>query len=108
IMGLTLGHRLTNAGMQVTVLEAQDQPGGLSTWFDYGDFIWDKYYHVILKADSELLGLIDELGLSDRVVWTPTKTGFLWKGEHVSMSSHWELLKFPVINLFDKVRLGLG
>lgn len=108
VLGLTLGYRLSEKGHQVEIIEAAPQIGGLSTWFDYGEFVWDKYYHVILKSDYELINLINELGLEDQLCWTKTKTGFLWQGSHHSMSNHWEFLKFPPLNLFQKFRLALG
>ncbi|MBE7559832.1 FAD-dependent oxidoreductase [bacterium] len=80
-MGLALAHRLARQGCAVTVLEAAPQVGGLATWFDYGDFVWDKFYHVICRSDSHLLGLIDELGIGDKVKWSHTRTGFLWRGK---------------------------
>lgn len=108
IMGLTLAYRLSEAGHSVSIIEAAPQVGGLSTWYDFGDFVWDKYYHVILQSDSYLLGLIEELGLTDQLVWTPTKTGFLWMGEHHSMSNYLEFIRFPVLTLFQKGRLASG
>ncbi|GAB4232669.1 MAG: NAD(P)/FAD-dependent oxidoreductase [Chlamydiales bacterium] len=107
-MGLTLGYLLSQHGFKVHILEKQPQIGGLSTWFDYEEFIWDKYYHVILKSDAHLIKLIDELGLRDKLYWKATKTGFLWKGQHLSMSNYREFLRFPVLNLFQKFRLGSG
>lgn len=107
-MGMTLGYRLTRAGHDVTILESGRQPGGLATWHDYGDFIWDKFYHVILRQDTHLLGLIDDLGLTPKMQWRETKTGFLWNGKFVSMSNNWEFLTFPVLSPFAKLRLGLG
>ena len=108
VMGLTLAYRLSMKGHQVHVLESENQIGGLSTWFDYGGFFWDKYYHVILRSDAHLLHLIEELGLSDNMCWMATKTGFLWQGKHHSMSNYLEFLRFPVLNLFQKVRLAIG
>lgn len=107
-MGLTMAYRLVRQGHQVTVLEAAPQLGGLATWFDYGDFIWDKYYHVICRQDEHLLGLIEELGVADRMCWSETRTGFLWRGRHLSMSNHWEFLRFPALSALDKARLALG
>jgi len=107
-MGLTLAYRLSRRGHQVTALEGAAQIGGLSTWFDYGDFVWDKFYHVILRSDAHLLGLIEELGLSTRLNWAQTKTGFLWQGRLLSMSSHWEFLTFPALSAIDKLRLAAG
>jgi protoporphyrinogen oxidase len=107
-MGLTVGYRLAKAGHRVTVFEAAPQLGGLATWFDYGDFVWDKYYHVILRSDDSLLGLFEELGIGEKMRWSNTKTGFLWRGRHLSMSNNWEFLKFPVLSLLDKARLAAG
>lgn len=108
VMGLTVAHRLSKLGHSVHVIESGNQMGGLSTWFDFGDFVWDKYYHVILQQDQSLIELLQELNIADRLVWKQTKTGFLWKGQLLSMSNHWEFLKFPVINLWEKARLAAG
>jgi len=107
-LGMTLGHRLSEAGHRITVLETAPEIGGLATWFDYGDFIWDKFYHVTLRQDSHLLELLNGLGIGDRVRWSETKTGFLWRGKLVSMSNNLEFLRFPVLSLLDKARLAAG
>lgn len=108
VMGLTLGLKLSNAGIKVRIFEAGKQIGGLSTWFDYGDFVWDKYYHVILKQDKELIQLLHELGVDAHLEWQRTMTGFLWKRRLISMSNYWEFLSFPALNLYEKFRLGAG
>ncbi len=107
-LGLTLAHQLARNGYAVTVLEAAPQLGGLATWFDYGDFVWDKFYHVICRTDSHLIGLCEELGVAEKLRWRQTKTGFLWNGRHLSMSSHREFLTFPALNLYEKMRLAAG
>lgn len=107
-LGLTLAYRLSQAGHRVVVFEANDQVGGLGTWFDYGAFVWDKFYHVILPQDVHLLGLIEELGLSSELQWKTIKTGFLWKDQLLPMSNTWEFLRFPALSLLDKIRLGAG
>lgn len=108
VMGCVLAYRLSQKGYEVHLVESGHQLGGLSTWFNYGDFIFDKYYHVILQSDNHLLDLIHSLQLSSHLHWQETKTGFLWKGRYISMSNHWEFLKFPALNLFQKFRLGAG
>lgn len=108
VMGLALAYRLSKIGCQVQIFEAGNQIGGLSTWFDYGDFVWDKYYHVILKQDRELLQLLEELGLYGKLHWQRTLTGFLWNKRLISMSNYWEFLRFPALSFFEKMRLGSG
>lgn len=107
-MGCVLGYRLGQKGHEAHIIEAAPQIGGLSTWFDFGDFTWDKYYHVILTSDDHLLTLIEELNLTPHLHWEKTKTGFLWNKKHVSMSNNWEFLTFPVLNVFQKFRLAYG
>lgn len=107
-MGMTLAWRLVDAGHKVTVLEAAPQIGGLATWHYYGDFVWDKYYHVICPTDEHLRGLIEEAGVGAALRWRQTRTGFVWEGRHISMSSNWEFLRFPALSLAQKARLAAG
>ncbi len=107
-MGLTIALRLARAGHDITVIEAGAQPGGLATWFDYEGFIWDKYYHVFLTQDENLIGLFRDVGIEDKIRWNETRTGFLWKGRHLSMSNNWEFATFPALSLIQKARLALG
>src|SRR5882672_8673675 len=80
ITGLASAFYLLRAGVEVTVLEAGSQVGGLATYFNFGDFSWDRFYHCILTSDSALLQLIDDLGLTPDLRWSETKTGFLVGG----------------------------
>ncbi|HKE30226.1 MAG TPA: FAD-dependent oxidoreductase, partial [Candidatus Angelobacter sp.] len=108
ITGLTAAFYLLRAGCDVTVLEARPQPGGLATYFDFGPFFWDKFYHCILTSDRPLLQLIADLGLSNEMRWTDTKVGFFTNGKLHSMTTSLDFLRFPAISLWEKFRLGLG
>ncbi len=107
-MGLVLAWRLTKAGVPVTVIEAAPQLGGLATWFDFGDFTWDKFYHVIPRSDDYLLDLFRQLRIEDRMQWRTTRTGFLWNNRLISMSNYKEFLTFPALSLPQKLRLAAG
>lgn len=108
ITGLTAAFYLLKAGAQVTVIEGRQQPGGLSTSFDFGPFRWDRFYHCILTSDKSLLTLLEDLGLSEEIHWTETKVGFFAEDRLYSMSSTRDFLKFPPLSLWQKFRLGLG
>lgn len=108
ITGLTAAFYLLRAGCRVTVLEARPQLGGLATYFDFGPFYWDKFYHCILTSDLPLLQLITDLGLADEMRWTETKVGFFTDGQLHSMTTSMDFLRFPAISLWEKFRLGMG
>lgn len=108
ITGLAAAYYLLRAGVQVTVVEARPQLGGLATYFDFGPFHWDKYYHCILTSDRPLQTLIEDLGLSEEMRWRETKVGFYAKAGLYSVSSSLEFLRFPLLSLWEKLRFGLG
>ena len=108
VTGLTAAYYLLRDGARVTVIEAQPRLGGLATYFDFGPFHWDKFYHCILTSDRPLLKLIDDLELTPELRWTETKVGFFTNNALHSMSSTWDFLCFPALSLWEKFRLGVG
>jgi protoporphyrinogen oxidase len=107
IMGMTLSLRLAQKGFKVTILESAQKLGGLTTAIEMDGIVWDRFYHVILMSDVNTRKIIREIGLENDLKWVETKTGFFSGGKLYSMSNIFEFLKFPLINLIDKFRLGL-
>ncbi len=107
IMGMTLSHRLSQKGKNVTLFEAAPELGGLASSWKMDDVEWDKFYHVILLSDFRTRNILKEIGLENEINWVETKTGFYINRKLYSMSDTIEFLKFPTLNLIDKFRLGL-
>jgi protoporphyrinogen oxidase len=109
MMGLATAFYLNKKGHQVTIFEKEKEIGGLSSSTEILPGVhWDRFYHVILSTDKELLRFIDEIGLSPDVQFRETKTGFYTDGQLHSMSTTMEFLKFKPLGLLDKLRLGAG
>ncbi|MFC1880774.1 NAD(P)/FAD-dependent oxidoreductase [Thermodesulfobacteriota bacterium] len=109
MMGLATAFYLNKKGHQVTILEKEHEIGGLSRSTEILSGVnWDRFYHVILSTDTELLDFINEMGLSLDVQFRETKTGFYAGGGLHSMSTTMEFLKFKPLSLLDKFRLGAG
>jgi protoporphyrinogen oxidase len=107
LLGLTLAHRLAQAGENVTVFEAAPKLGGLASAWRLGDYTWDRYYHVVMLSDSHLRRLLTELDLDVEIDWQVTRTGFFTGSGLYTLNNAIDYLKFPALNLLDKVRLGL-
>ena len=105
-MGLVLAHKISKTKAKVKVFERDIQPGGLATYHNFGSFIWDRFYHVILPSDSHLIDLLEDLGLGEKLRWRRSMTGYYVENKFYSISSSKEFLLFPPLSLLDKFRLG--
>jgi protoporphyrinogen oxidase len=106
ILGMALAAKLTRLGHEVTILEAAPRSGGLAAPARIGEYTWDRFYHVVLQSDEHLRKLLEELRLTQQLLWRPTGTGFYIDGRLRSLSSTMEFLTFPALGLLDKARLG--
>lgn len=105
--GLSAAYELAKAGISVTVLEASDEIGGLAAAFEVGGERLDRFYHHWFTNDLEVMGLIDELGVSERVEISPTNTGIYYANNFFKLSTPWDLLNFTPLGFVDRIRLGL-
>jgi protoporphyrinogen oxidase len=107
LLGMTLARSLRQRSQQVTLLEAGEGLGGLASAWSLGGVVWDRHYHVILPSDTRLLALLEELGLGAETCWSKARSAFYTEGEFHSLSSALEFLRFPPLNLLQKVRLAV-
>jgi protoporphyrinogen oxidase len=105
--GLTAAYELAKNGVQVTVLEAESEIGGLAAAFDVHREKLDRFYHHWFTNDIEVIRLIDELGLSSRIEVNPTNTGVYFSNSFYKLSTPWDLLRFTPLSFFDRIRLGV-
>ena len=105
--GLSAAYELVKKGIKVTVLEAEPEIGGLAAAFEVGGEKLDRFYHHWFTNDMEVMTLIDELGLNDRVEINPTNTGVYYANNFFKLSTPWDLLNFTPLSFFDRIRLGL-
>jgi protoporphyrinogen oxidase len=105
--GLSAAYELARAGRKVLVLEQAEEIGGLAAAFDVGDAKLDRFYHHWFTNDLEVMRLIDELGLADRVHINPTNTGVYYASNVFKLSTPLDLLRFTPLGLIDRIRLGL-
>ena len=107
MLGMSLALRLAREHFAVTIFEHAPELGGLAAPWRLGAITWDRHYHVTLSSDDELLALLDELDLRDRVRWKGLRSAFYIAGALHPFSSALDFLRFPALGTIDKVRLGL-
>jgi len=105
-LGLTVALRLAQRGEAVTLIEREPAPGGLAAGFPLGSSHLEKFYHHLFRSDTEVAALIDELGLSDRLVWPRPRTSTLLSGQMHQLDSAGSVLRFSPLPLWDRLRLG--
>jgi protoporphyrinogen oxidase len=106
MLGMTLALRLRRQGKDITLIESAPSLGGLASAWKLGEVVWDRHYHVTLLSDSNLRGLLSELGLENGMEWVVTKTGCYAGGRLHSVSNSVEFLRFPALGILDKMRLA--
>jgi len=106
--GLAAAYDLIQAGAEVTVFEAADHVGGLAAGFKDPQWEWsvERYYHHWFASDAAVLGLIDELGWSDRVLFPRPVTAVYHEGKFYPLDSAFAVLRFPALPFIDRLRLG--
>jgi len=105
--GLAAAWELTRRGVPVTVLEADDEVGGLAGSFEVGGTRLEKFYHHWFTNDRHVEELVRELGLEDRILYRPTRTGMYFANSVFKLSDPMDLLRFTPLPVVDRLRLGL-
>ncbi len=105
--GLSAAYELALAGQRVIVLEKEDTVGGLASGFKVGEFTLERFYHHWFTNDEHVMTLVEELGVADKVVYRPTRTGMYYANTIFRLSKPMDLLKFSALKFTDRIRLGL-
>lgn len=108
--GLSAAWDLVNAGHDVTVFEAADHVGGLASGFKEPGWDWsvEKFYHHWFASDASMLGLMEELGLRQNVLFPRPLTVMYHQGKFFPLDSIVNAIKFPGLGWgINKIRFGL-
>ncbi len=108
--GMAAAYDLRRAGHEVTVYEAAAEVGGLAAGFKQPHWDWsvEKFYHHWFASDKHMLGLIEELGWSDQVLFPRPYTVMYHEGRFYPFDSILAALLYPGLGWgLDKIRFGL-
>jgi protoporphyrinogen oxidase len=108
--GMSAAWDLRKAGHEVTIYESADYVGGLASGFKEPGWKWsvEKFYHHWFASDKHMLGMIEELGLSDKVLFPRPYTVMYHEGKFYPLDSVLKAILFPGLGWgINKIRFGL-
>lgn len=108
--GLSAAYDLAKAGQRVHIYEANPKAGGLAGGFKEPHWDWsvDKFYHHWFATDEHMLGLMDELGLREKVLFPRPYTVMYYQGKFYPFDSIQSAILFPGLGWgIHKLRFGL-
>jgi protoporphyrinogen oxidase len=111
--GLAAAYDLNKAGHQVVIYEAAPEVGGLAAGFKAPHWDWtlERFYHHWFASDKHILGLIEELGWSDQVLFPRPYTVIYFEGKFYpfdSITSNMPKFLLRHYSLIDVARFGLA
>ena len=106
ISGLTIGYRLAQQGHDLTIWEANSEPGGLASGFKDDNWDWplERHYHHLFTSDTAIQNLAKELDVPVDI-YSP-KTSVWYNHHSYPFDSPISILKFPHLSLSGKARLS--
>lgn len=106
--GLAAGLKLLKAGHQVTIFEKDFLPGGLAAGFRNPKWQWtlEKNYHHWFTNDNKILALANEINYP--ILIKRPKTSMYVTGESYKLDSLSDVLKFPKLSFFQRLRMGIS
>lgn len=108
--GMSAAWDLIRAGHEVIIYESADFVGGLASGFKEPGWKWsvEKFYHHWFASDADMLGLVDELGLRDKVLFPRPFTVMYHEGKFYPLDSVLKAILFPGLGWgINKIRFGL-
>lgn len=108
--GMAAAYDLVRAGHAVTIFESADHVGGLASGFKEPHWDWsvEQFYHHWFQSDQHMLGLINELGWQDKVIFRRPYTVMYYKDRFYPFDAIPTMALFPGLGWgINKVRFGL-
>jgi len=105
--GLTAAYELQKQGYAVTVLEKYGTWGGQAATLPLLGTRIEYFYHHLFGSDSHILGLMDELGIGDQLLWIESKVGVYSEGQIYDFVTPFDLIGFKPLGLINRIKMGL-
>lgn len=105
--GLSAAYNLVNKNHDVILFEKESAPGGLALGFTENKWSWtlEKHYHHWFTNDKSVLNLAKKI--NHKVFIKRPITAVLIEEKIYQFDSPKEVLQFPKLSMFNRLRMGL-
>ncbi|MEK7641189.1 MAG: NAD(P)/FAD-dependent oxidoreductase [Patescibacteria group bacterium] len=108
VQGLSLAYFLSkNPKYAVTLFERNKNLGGLLGLLEINGTGFEGFYHHWSGHDTDIMELVEELGLGNRLTRLSSKTGIFYGEKIYPFGTPMDLLRFSPLGLIDRIRVGL-
>ena len=104
--GLAAAYELTKNGHEAEVFERAPFLAGQASTFPVGGGQLEKGYHHLFVSDTDMVELIHELGLGDKLEWLESKVGLYYGGKIWDFATPMDLLRFKPLSMIQRLRVG--
>jgi protoporphyrinogen oxidase len=106
--GLTVAYELSKQkNIKVTVLERGEHLGGLAGITTIEGMPIEAAYHHSFLGDKQLLGLLTELGIQEKMTWRASSVGLYTDGKVYPFMGALDILRFKPLTFFNRLRTGV-
>ena len=106
--GLAAAYDLSSKGHKVKIYEAADFIGGHASTFQVAGSELEKGYHHWFTNDTDIISLLNEIGLKEIIEWFPSSVGTYQDGKIYKFLSPFDLMKYKPLGFIDRIRMGLS
>lgn len=106
LAGMAAANRLKKRH-EIDVYEKKSHLGGCLSSHHIEGYWIEQYYHHCFSGDQQLLSLLSELGIVDRLEWVRGTTGYYANRTIYPLNTPVEILRYPLLSVTDKARLAL-
>ncbi len=89
----------------LTIIEASPDVGGLAGYTTVQGELMEKFYHHIFQTDTNIIELINELGLGNKLYWVDDYASMYDGTYKFKYAGPIDILKAPILNPYEKLRL---
>ncbi|MDD1729150.1 MAG: NAD(P)/FAD-dependent oxidoreductase [Methanospirillum sp.] len=106
LAGLVAGYALAG-NHEVVIFERESDLGGLLSSYRNERYSIERFYHHFFSGDTALMNLLEELDLTNDIIWLSGSTGSFTDGVIHPLTTPMEILRYQYLSFIDKIRLGM-